>query len=170
MTDEPDIVERLREGAVLEIAFPFRRDTWVPIIDQEAAPAPTWVPGWLEDVELSQYHERHVFTCQGWGRERRTVVSVHKPGKYSTRVFYVRQWIDPDGKLFGITKLRIHTLGEFSRWASGARYERVFPRIVVERAEGEDKGGTAMISAAPPPAPGKEHQPFRQLEGGKPNG
>lgn len=53
-----------------------------------------------------------------------TVIDRHKlPGKYAERVFYLRHWIDPEGREFGIKKLRITTVQNFRNLARGYRYE-----------------------------------------------
>lgn len=52
-----------------------------------------------------------------------TEVSRHKPGKYPERVFYVRQWIDPEGKQFGKTDLRMTTAQAFARLCKGYRHD-----------------------------------------------
>jgi hypothetical protein len=44
-----------------------------------------------------------------------TVVETFKPGRFPTRVFYTRQFIDPDGKTFGKSRLHIVTLEKFRR-------------------------------------------------------
>ncbi|KCZ47751.1 hypothetical protein [Hyphomonas sp. CY54-11-8] len=65
-----------------------------------------WKPG-FENEYADPYGESSYPVCDGMGQMLLTVVSLHKPGpKYPTRVFYTRKWIDPDGKVFGASKLR----------------------------------------------------------------
>lgn len=52
-----------------------------------------------------------------------TVVSVHRPGRFPTRVFYTRQWRDPDGKLFGKGNLRVLSIHHFRTLTRGYRHE-----------------------------------------------
>lgn len=52
---------------------------------------------------------------------RLTVVSVHRPGRFPTRVFFTRQFVTPDGKAFGKSKLHIVTVEKFRRLSS--RYQ-----------------------------------------------
>ena len=65
-----------------------------------------------------------------------TVVSLHKPGKFHTRVFYTREWQSPDGRKFGNAKLKIASLGAFRRLVAGYRFEyAVNPEKQLEAAE-----------------------------------
>ncbi|HEY5800340.1 MAG TPA: hypothetical protein VIT92_08965 [Burkholderiaceae bacterium] len=61
--------------------------------------------------------------ADGVGAMQLQVVSTHKPDKYPERVFYVRQWRDPDGKVFGKPKLRITTAQNFRQLIKGYRHE-----------------------------------------------
>lgn len=62
------------------------------------------------------------YVWDGQGEIQLQVVGLYRPGKYPTRVFFVRQWRDPDGKVFGKTSLRMTTLGAFKRLTQGYRY------------------------------------------------
>ena len=123
-------------GRAYEIRFPFKMGEHHPFPDEDGPPPAAikvWQPGW--DQEASQYGEHH--WCEAWGAEIRTIVSIHKPGRYPERVFYVRQWRDPDGKVFGKKSLRILASRDFRRWASGDRYERAFRSMVCEQPDYE---------------------------------
>lgn len=48
---------------------------------------------------------------------------VSLPGNFAPRVFYVRQWRDPDGKVFGKRTCQVTTVSTFSKLAKGYRYE-----------------------------------------------
>lgn len=50
------------------------------------------------------------------------IVGVFRPGQYPTRVFYEREWVDPDGKRFGKKRLRIATSASFTRMLGGYRH------------------------------------------------
>ena len=52
-----------------------------------------------------------------------SVVSTHKPGKFPERIFYTRQWKDPEGKVFGKGALRVTTIGTFRRLLRGYRHK-----------------------------------------------
>ena len=75
---------------------------------------PSWIPG----VEFIGNEA----VCDGAGEMVCDVISIHKPGKYPERIFYVRRWKDPDGKEFGKNKLRITTMGAFKSMIRGYRY------------------------------------------------
>lgn len=107
--------------------FPFKRGDHTEYdADGPCVVGSTWVPGWNyeqrgpEDTEM---------VWDGLGEEIRTIISTHKPGaKWPERVFYVRQWRDPDGKVFGRSNLRITTMQAFRRWASGQRWRDALGR------------------------------------------
>lgn len=61
--------------------------------------------------------------AHGLGFQRVTVISKHKPGKFPARVFYVRKWEDPDGKVWGKGKLHITTEAAFKGLVRGYRHE-----------------------------------------------
>lgn len=112
--------ERVKEGAVISIAHPFVRDT-IELID-ESGPyeKKTWVPG----VRHEQYGpEDTEAVADGIGAQILTVVSVHKPGRFPMRVFYVRRWRDPDGREFGKRKCHIKTAQAFGWIIRGYRVE-----------------------------------------------
>lgn len=52
-----------------------------------------------------------------------TVVSMHKPGNYPERVFYTRQWEDPNGFIFGRGSLKIATTSHFRSLLKGYRHK-----------------------------------------------
>lgn len=115
-----------------DIVFPFLVTTFSPLPESDGEGGvsfpeerETWRPGWAPYA--NQYTEGSY--CHGWGREFRKVVSIHKPGRYPERVFYTRLWLDPDGRAFGKGSLRMTTTAAFKSWASGARYDGVFPEI-----------------------------------------
>lgn len=104
-------------GAVFAVRYPFVRDTFsLPDFEGDDEVFPTWKPGCayrsygLDDTEGF---------CHAEGQMELTVIDVHRPGKYPTRVFFTRQWITPEGKRFGKTNLRIMTLPAFKRRAAG---------------------------------------------------
>lgn len=62
--------------------------------------------------------------AHGMGFQIITVVSIHDPGRpYHPRVFFTVLWQDPDGKVFGKTRLRIATYQEFRRRCGPYRYD-----------------------------------------------
>lgn len=146
----------LAAGETYEISFPFKRGEYEPYPDYEEPasgatfcrpkPQSTWIPGW--DSGADYYDEWTA--CEGWGAEIRTVVSVHRPGHYPERVFYIRQWRDPDGRLFGKKRLRILASRDFRSWARGTRYHRAFTRMRCKPALATAPAEASPLQAVPP--------------------
>lgn len=115
-------------GRVHEVPYPFVRDTWADHYDVAddvlvADPVQTWKPGTVASEHSSSEDEADYGSiADGIGVQILTVVGVYKPGRYPTRVFYSRQWRDPDGKVFGKTKLRMTTVAAFAVLVSGYRH------------------------------------------------
>lgn len=110
-------------GTVFECAYPFVRKPYgagpydedeAPVIELTWTPGVRFIPWGPEDTEA--VHD-------GIGARIATVVSVHKPGRYPSRVFYTVQWRDPDGRTFGKPKLRMAALEKFRRQARGYAHE-----------------------------------------------
>lgn len=116
-------------GDVFTVAYPFCEDTWTEHYDGDDGPAvdeiPTWKPGVrpeASDVGNEYSHIERWNEADAMGAQILTVVGVYKPGRYPTRVFYSRQWRDPDGKLFGKAKLRMTTVAAFADLVRGYRH------------------------------------------------
>lgn len=118
-------------GEVFTVSHPFVRDTFTEYEraddgEFDAVDVATWRPG-------TRVENRHspVWTgedvpdptdvADALGEQVLTVVGVYKPGRFPTRVFYERQWRDPDGKMFGKTKCRMTTVPAFRRLVAGYR-------------------------------------------------
>lgn len=106
----------LAPGAIFNVPYPMIRAEFE---DFDGATKKTWRPGVRYDGD--EYLEA---SADGLGKMVLTVVSVHKPGRFPTRVFYTRQWITPEGKPFGKGSLKIATTDKFRRIA--ARYQHYF--------------------------------------------
>lgn len=116
---EPSRIE-IAEGGSYEVAHPFIRTTYTDFDDNGPFEAKTWAPGVrMEHV----YPDDSEAVADGLGAQLFSVVSVHKPGRYPTRVFYTRQWRDPQGKVFGNHALRMKTLGSFRNMLAGYRHD-----------------------------------------------
>lgn len=118
--------QAIEEGYEHIVQYPFVRETIeTPVFDEfdiwTLKESLTWRPG----VRF----EQHDANCDAdtiadaLGRMRLRVIAVVKPGKYPERVFYTRQWQDPDGKLFGKTNLRMTTTQNFRVLLRGYRHE-----------------------------------------------
>lgn len=106
------------------VDHPFVRSTYEEPTDDSEGYNTRTVPCWKPGIEFVATYSGDTDTvAHGVGKQRLTVISRHKPGKYPERVFYVRQWIDPDGKEFGKPKLRITTAGAFKSMCRGYRYQ-----------------------------------------------
>lgn len=108
-------------GRVFEVPYPYVKDTWVEYYGtDETDEVPTWKPGVRQ--EAMRGDEETYAVADGMGAQVVTVVGIYKPGRYPTRVFYSRQWRDPDGKLFGRAKCRSLIGSAFARLVQGYRY------------------------------------------------
>ncbi len=123
----------LSEGRTYEAWYPFLREEYQGPPTQvgpedwlESPVETTWRPGWKFEP-LPPYGEDTEEVWDGAGEQLRTVISIHKPGTYPARVFYVRQWRDPDGKVFGKTALRVIAASAFRTWLRGERWPSFSP-------------------------------------------
>jgi hypothetical protein len=112
-------------GKTVRLAWPFLRCV-VDVHDGEGGSLTinSWRPGVDRYLAPNGGEGREVTFCNGTGVMILTPISRHKPGpKYPERVFYVRQWETPDGKVFGKTGLRITTVEAFRRRLRGYPYD-----------------------------------------------
>lgn len=107
----------LAPGRIFRHPYPFLRSRHTEMDEYGAVEIPCWRPG-AAPTRTSNV----AWVTDGVGEQRLTVVSTHKPGPYAVRVFYVQQWIDPDGKVFGKGTLRVCSLRKFLTLAQGYRY------------------------------------------------
>lgn len=111
---------KLIPGDVFTITYPFVRGEYVEggFATAETPSVPSWLPG-VEWRDITA--EDSAPFADAEGKCLFTVVGTFKPGHYPERVFYTRKFVDPDGKEFGKTALRIATLDKFRRLAIGYR-------------------------------------------------
>ncbi len=118
----------MQAGDVFTVAYPFLRSTFehqeMDVDGPINSTRPTWRPGTEYTSEAvyvghGEYDERVENVADAMGQMVLTVVSVHKPGRYPTRVFFTRQFVTPEGKAFGKTMLRMMTLAAFTRRTRG---------------------------------------------------
>ena len=107
-------------GAEIEVGHPFVRDKYTKHDEEGGYEVDCWKPGTRGE---SVYPDDCIAVYDGMGSQILTVVSLHKPGKYPTRVFYTRKWRDPDGGIFGKGSLRMTTLPAFRKIIAGYRVE-----------------------------------------------
>jgi hypothetical protein len=113
----------ISEGAVLVVPYPFVREAAsVPALEGPPVDIMSWRPG--TDYRYCAPDDTEA-VAHAMGAQLLTVVSIFKPGRYPTRVFYTRRWRDPNGKEFGKAALRIKTLDAFKRIAAGYLHDFV---------------------------------------------
>lgn len=118
----------LKPGQTFLVDYPFVRETYTQFDEGGGCEVESWSPGVrYEDVPPDSCE----MVCDGWGKMRLEVVSVHKPGAYPARAFFTRKWCDPDGHVFGKGKLHIKSVTRFrqlaERFGAGLFDER--PRL-----------------------------------------
>lgn len=145
-------------GEVFEAQYPFVRDTWIERDEDEEGRGSTEVPTWKPGTRYEQVppEGRTVTLADGLGRVVLTVVSLHKPGPFPTRVFFTRSWVTPDGKAFGKRKCRVTTVQTFRTLALGYRHDYKLEGCDCYGCawpfEDHRKGGDATPPDAPRPA------------------
>jgi len=112
MTDHPTA------GEVFTVKYPFILEDYTEWDEDGPSTFKSWVPG-ARFVASDAYGEESRACANGEGQMELTVVDVHKPGRFPTRVFFTRKWVDPKGRRFGKSGLHIMTLDAFRRRAKG---------------------------------------------------
>lgn len=118
----------LAAGDVFRVPYPFIRDTYTAFENDGeghygSSEQATWKPGTrIETVYIAPDDCDAVYMADGVGEIILTIISVHKPGRFPTRVFYTRQWRSPDGKEFGKRGCRCAVSEKFRRLARGYLY------------------------------------------------
>lgn len=113
----PSHIEALAlTGQEFRVTYPFKRlthTTW------DGSSTEEWVPGfWVQNDG-----DHSVLVANGEGLMLLRVVSVHiMPTPFIPRVFYRRNWIDPDGREFGRNGLQVKGLAAFKALSSRYRY------------------------------------------------
>lgn len=112
-----------KAGDRYERPYPFSRDTYSAFDDGEDGGGMTDVSTWKVGPKNEADGAGDCLSmADAFGTMVLTVVSVHKPGKYPTRVFFTRTWITPEGKPFGKTKCRMTTMPTFTTLTQGYRH------------------------------------------------
>lgn len=113
-------------GKILEVPYPFVIEEYDEIDeDGHCSRGLSWRPGTKFVIQGIDeiFGETTRGIAEGMGHMLITPIKrVELPGHYHTRIFYIRQWRDPDGRIFGKTKLRVTTQQGFKRLLGGFRY------------------------------------------------
>lgn len=108
-------------GYVFEVAYPFVHDSYSEWDEDGCSTSPCWKPG----VTMKEVWDDQVAYADGMGKQIITIVGVYRPGKFPTRVFYTRKWVDPNGHTFGKNRCRSTTLCAFRSLVREYRHEFV---------------------------------------------
>ena len=114
-------------GQVIEVnGYPFVRTVFSGAEWDNDGPHEYQLEGWKPgcNTDRDDPYGSINFFADATGEMILTVVSTHKPGRFAERVFYTRQWRDPDGKVFGAeNKLRITSAAGFTMLTRGYRHD-----------------------------------------------
>ena len=112
----------INESSVFEIDYPFSRVMYTPPPDEDGqfTDILSWRPGiWWNQVASDD----SAVLADGMGKMILSIVSIHKPGKWPTRVFYVREWKTPEGKMFGKQRCMVKAQSAFKGLLNGYRHQ-----------------------------------------------
>lgn len=109
------------ELGTYHVPYPFVRDTYDHYEADEGGVSATKRKTWRPGVDyVHEAPDDSSAVADRIGTMLLTVVSVHPlPKPYTARVFFLREWIDPDGKRFGKKDLRIMGIAAFRRRMNG---------------------------------------------------
>lgn len=109
-------------GQVIEVkGYPFVRTVFNGIeCDADGGITEFQDEGWRPGCDSDE----GCLFADGTGEMILTIISIYKPGNFKERVFYTRQWRDPDGKQFGKSRrLLVTTKSVFTKLCRGYRHE-----------------------------------------------
>lgn len=110
----------------VDVPYPFVRCTAVIHDFDSEGPSETTVQSWRPGTETEARGREGEYTdffADAMGAMRlNEVQACPMPKPYQERVFYTRQWVDPEGKVFGKAHLRVTTRGAFTRLKAGYRF------------------------------------------------
>lgn len=118
-------------GQEYRAQFPFMRAVYEDFDEDGPVERKNWKPG--AEMGADQYTEWCI--ADGRGEVVYTVIAVFKPGSYPTRVFYLRNWIDPEGNRFGKSSLRVTTTQHFRTLIKGYRFDFELVEVATKEAK-----------------------------------
>lgn len=114
------------EGMEFRVPYPFVRSEYSAFDGEGYSTIKTWKPGVVFEERFIPPDDMDTDSvAEGVGEMILTVVSVHKPGRFPTRVFFTRRWKTPVGTEFGKSACRCVTIEKFRRLAKGYAHEFV---------------------------------------------
>lgn len=106
---------------VHQIKFPFIQQKYSgPLDGALVEDAQTWRPGTSREADDDGYNP--IYSADGEGLMVLEVLGCFKPGRFPERTFYLRRFIDPDGRQFGKEKVRVIASSAFKRMLKGYRH------------------------------------------------
>lgn len=113
----------MKPGDVFTVEpWPFVLEDYNEPLDDEDARGVHAVKSWRPGVRHELVHYDGQAVADGLGTMLVKVIDVHRlPHPYPARVFFTRQWRDPDGNVFGKRRLLIRSVGEFTKMLRGYR-------------------------------------------------
>lgn len=119
-------------GQEYRVACPFVRSVYTSYTEDGPSNILSWKPGIIFEV-VDPWGDSSAPIAHGEGTAVYRVIDIHRlPYPYPARVFFIRTWVSPDGKAFGLRKLRITTLDAFRRRISGYRVAGCDATYIVE--------------------------------------
>ena len=112
-------MSRFKPGDVFSVRYPFVREDFEHWDADGPTTTKTWRPG--VSMEAVDCYETNVW-ADSEGYMVLTVIDTFKPGRFPSRVFYTRHFIDPDGTTFGKGGLKICTTEKFGRISQRYQY------------------------------------------------
>ncbi len=109
----------IEAGNIFKVRYPFVRGKFNGLDENGPFEGESWSPGVTYEPT---YDGDSRCIANGAGEIILSVVSVHKPGRYPTRIFFTRRWRDPDGREFGKPRCLCVTMEKFRRLARGYRF------------------------------------------------
>ena len=111
--------KQVAAGDRFEVPYPFVRGLGSEWDGERWATKPCWNPGTQQVPKDDDVDTQ----ANGMGHQVITVVDTFRPGRFPVRVFYTRQWRDPDGREFGKGGLHVLSLAKFTALLRGYRHD-----------------------------------------------
>lgn len=114
----------IKSGDLFAVPYPYFRETVDLPPDDPEGTGPNTVQSWRPGTQAESDGGYGVQSAaDAMGAMLLTVIDVYKPGRFPARVFFTRQWRDPEGKVFGKGGLRITTVPAFLRRTKGYMHD-----------------------------------------------